>query len=67
MCCGECGQVWAVDLAWMEQWVRRDEACPHCGTTCESENAARVTVSEDDPASDAVTALQLEWYQHLHL
>ena len=55
--------MWAVDLAWMEQWVRRDEACPSLWHHVKSETQqSPAGCSEDDPASDAVTALQLEWY-----
>lgn len=62
MRCGQCEHVWSVDLKWFDRWDHGDERCPCCGTTCEAENAAQVTVSEDDPALDDASAKQLAWY-----
>jgi hypothetical protein len=62
MRCGQCDQAWAVDLAWIERWHAGDEACPGCGTSCEAENGARITVSEDDPALDDGKAKDIAWY-----
>ncbi len=62
MRCGECGHEWLVDLDWLERWDCTQEACPTCGTNCESETGARVTVDRDDPALDDNVVYQFDWY-----
>lgn len=52
MLCGACNHRWRVDLSWLDRWDQGKETCPSCGTTCEHQDAARVTVDPGDPALD---------------
>jgi hypothetical protein len=62
MLCGICAHQWLIDLEWIDRWNQRREVCPGCGTTCEHENAPRVTVDPDDLALDDDKIAQLAWY-----
>src|SRR4051812_48158996 len=62
MLCGECGQRWIVDLAWIDRWESGAEKCPGCGVTCEDKTAPRVTVDPDDRALNDDLVAQLVWY-----
>ena len=60
--CGECRHEWLAGLDWLERWDCSQEACPNCGTNCESETGARVTVDLDEPALDDNLVHQFDWY-----
>lgn len=62
MLCGICGRQWAVDLEWIDRWEQARETCPGCGTTCEHEDAPRVTVDPGDPALGDGQVAQFSWY-----
>ncbi|WP_024877982.1 hypothetical protein [Saccharomonospora piscinae] len=62
MLCGICGLQWAVDLDWIDRWEQAKETCAGCGTTCEHEDAPRVTVDQGDPALDDAEVARFSWY-----
>jgi hypothetical protein len=62
MLCGICAHQWLVDLEWINRWEQSTEVCPACGTTCEHEDAPRVTVDTDDLALDDGKIAQFSWY-----
>lgn len=62
MLCGICCHQWVVDLAWIDRWQQAKETCPGCGTTCEDEDAPRVTVDPEDPVLDDDRIARLFWY-----
>ncbi|WP_344735321.1 hypothetical protein [Nocardioides fonticola] len=62
MLCEECEHRWMVDLDWIDRWNHGGETCPGCGTNCERERSARVTVDLTDAALTDEAVGSLHWY-----
>lgn len=62
MRCRSCRHEWQVDAEWLDRFHQADEACPVCGTDCQTEDRPDFWVAGEDPAFDDSTVRETYWY-----
>lgn len=60
--CGSCRHEWRVTPEWLDRFNQALEACPVCGTDCQSEDRPDFCAEPEDPSHDDSAVRGSHWY-----